>query len=273
MSDIVGCINMDIPDLIYDVRAGVAWITINRPERRNALGNTTTRQLLDACEYALADEQVRVLVITGQGDAFCAGGDVQDTFQRGANNTEHEWSERIRNGPNQVARLLRCASKPVIACVNGVAVGGGATIALACDLRVASGNARFCFPFVRIGITPEFGCTWLLQRTVGLGRANELLLLADFLDADTALRYGLVNQVVAPSQLVVATERMAARLVGMPASAMARVKQLQLFAQQNDFNATLEQEALALGASFTSDEHREAVARFLDRKSSPSPAR
>ena len=145
-------------------------------------------------------------------------------------------------------------------------MGGGATIALACDLRIASDNARFCFPFVRIGITPEFGCSYLLQRTVGLGRANELLLLGDFVDAATAERYGLVNRVVAQAELKRATQELLDRLLALPPSSLARIKALQQFAQTADLPATLEQEAVALGASFISAEHREAVSRFLQRK-------
>ncbi len=260
---------MSITDLIYAKRDGVAWITIDRPHRRNALGDTTTRQLVEVCEDAAADAAIRVVVITGSGDeAFCSGGDLEDAFQRGAGNTEQQWSDRIRQGPNVLARLLQAMPKPVVASVNGVAVGGGATIALACDLRIASASARFCFPFVRIGITPEFGCSYLLQRTVGRGRANELLLLGDFVDAATAERYGLVYRVVPPAALANATREIADKLAAMPASAVSRTKVLQYFAQSADLSATLEQEALSLGASFISPEHREAVTRFLNRKSS-----
>lgn len=259
---------MDITDLIYEKRDGVAFVTIHRPERRNALGDTTTRQLAHVCQDAAADETVRVVLITGSGDeAFCSGGDLRDTFERGAGNTEQQWSDRIRNGPNVLASVLQNMPKPVVASVNGVAVGGGATIALACDLRIASDNARFCFPFVRIGITPEFGCSYLLQRTVGLGRANELLLLGDFVDAATAERYGLVNRVVPKAELKQATQDLLTRLLALPPSSLARIKALQQFAQTADLPAALEQEAVALGASFISTEHREAVSRFLQRKS------
>ena len=262
---------MKITDLMYEKRDAVAWITFDRQERRNALGDQTTRQLVQVCQDAAADPLVRVLVLRGQGEAFCSGGDLQDTFERGAGNTEQQWSDRIRSGPNVLAQLLRSMDKPVLASVNGVAVGGGATIALACDLRIASDNARFCFPFVRIGITPEFGCSYLLQRTVGLARANELLLLGDFIDAATAERYGLVNRVVARGALDEATRELAARLAALPAPALARTKALQRFAQSADLASALEQEAIALGASFISPEHREAVARFLSRKSGRGP--
>lgn len=260
---------MNITDLIYEKRDGIASITINRPERRNALGNTTTQQIVAVCEDAAADAAVRVVSITGSGDeAFCSGGDLQDTFQRGASNTEQQWSDRIRNGPNVLAHLLQSMPKPVVASINGVAVGGGATIALACDLRIASDRARFCFPFVHIGITPEFGCSYLLARTVGMGRANELLLLGEFVDAATAERYGLLNRVVPHAELSKATEELLARLAMLPAAALGRIKALQQFAQTASFPSSLEQEAVSLGASFISAEHRAAVNSFLSRKSS-----
>ncbi|WP_028604417.1 enoyl-CoA hydratase/isomerase family protein [Ottowia thiooxydans] len=260
---------MNAIDLIYEKRDGVAFIAINRPERRNALGDATTRQIVEVCEDAAADTAIRAVAITGSGDdAFCSGGDLQDTFQRGAGNTEQQWSDRIRQGPNLLAQVLQNMPKPVVASINGVAVGGGATIALACDLRIASDNARFCFPFVRVGITPEFGCSYLLQRTVGLGRANELLMLGEFVDAATAERYGLLNRVVPKAELANATQELLARLVALPAAALSRIKALQRFAQTADLPSTLEQEAVSLGASFISPEHREAVSRFLDRKSS-----
>lgn len=263
---------MQITDLIYEKREGAAWITINRPERCNALGETTTRQLVQLCEQAATDGGVHAVVITGAGgDAFCAGGDMLDTFQRREGHTQQQWSDRIRQGPNVLARLLQAMPKPVVACINGVAAGGGATIALACDLRIASDKARFCFPFARIGLTPEFGCSYLLQRTVGAGRANELLLLGDFVDAATAERYGLVNRLSSHQELGRVTQEVVDRLVALPAGALAGIKGLQQFARSRDLRETLEQEALALGRAFTSSEHRSAVSAFLNRKSQERP--
>lgn len=259
---------MEITDLRYETNGAVAWICIDRPARRNALGDTTTRQIVQLCQNAESDHAVKIIIITGKGEAFCAGGDIQDTFQRGEAMTAQQWSDRIRQGPNVLAQLMQTMTKPVIASVNGVAVGGGATIALACDLRIASDRARFSFPFSRIGLTPEFGCSYLLQRVVGAGRAMELLLLGEFIDATTAQQYGLVNRVVQHQSLESATQQWASHLASLPQAAMARIKQLMHFARSNDLQATLEQEALALGQSFTSTEHRAAVAQFLNRKAS-----
>lgn len=257
---------MVFTDLHFDKQQGVARIAFNRPARRNALGEGTTRQLVQACEVAAADPDVRVLVITGEGDAFCAGGDFKDTFERGAAQNAAQWAERIRQGPNELVRVLRGMAKPVVASINGAAMGGGATIALACDLRIASDRARFGFPFARLGITPEFGASHLLPRVVGLGKAMELLMLAQTLDAEEARAIGLVNCVVPHEQLASATADLVGRLLELPAGALGAVKALLNEGQSRDLPAQLEAEAVALGQAFTSQEHRSAVAAFLARK-------
>jgi 2-(1,2-epoxy-1,2-dihydrophenyl)acetyl-CoA isomerase len=257
---------MTFDDLLYGKDGGVARITLNRPARLNALGDTTTVQLCRACEDAVADPAVRVLVITGAGEAFCAGGDFKDSFERGSGKSAEEWRQRIRTGPNELVRILGASGKPVVASVNGVAVGGGATIALACDIRIASDRARFSFPFAKIGITPEFGCTHLLPRTVGLGKAMELLLLADTIDAREAERIGLVNRVVPHEELAAATGRLVGELLEKPPAALGTIKSMLYRAQSMDLQAVLEMEALELGAAFKTQEHRAAVDAFLARK-------
>lgn len=249
----------------------VARFAFNRPARRNALGEGTVRRLLAACEAAIADPAVRVLVIAGEGEAFCAGGDFRDTFERGAGRTEAEWRERIRGGPNALVRLFAASPKPVIASVNGAAVGGGATIALACDFRLASDRARFAFPFVRLGLAPEFGSSRLLARAVGHAKATELMLTADTIDAAEAARIGLVNRVVPHEELAAATGALATRLAAMPPVAMARVKSMLHRAQSMDLETTLEMEAAELGAAFGTDEHRAAVREFLERRPPAAP--
>jgi 2-(1,2-epoxy-1,2-dihydrophenyl)acetyl-CoA isomerase len=257
---------MPFDDLLYDKRGAVVTITINRPDRFNALGNTTTRQLCRACADAADDPDIRVLVITGAGEAFCAGGDYKDTFEPGFERTAQQWRHRIRTGPNQLVTILQGCEKPVVACVNGLAVGGGATIALACDVRIASDRARFAFPFSRIGATPEFGCTYLLPRVVGLGKAMELLLFADMIDAGTAERIGLVNQVVPHERLTDATLQLVDRLLERPPAALGTMKSMLYRSQSMDLPAVLELEAFALSAAFKTTEHQEAVKAFLQRK-------
>jgi 2-(1,2-epoxy-1,2-dihydrophenyl)acetyl-CoA isomerase len=259
---------MSFDDLLYEKNGAVATITLNRPDRLNALGKTTTRQLCRASADAVDDPEVRVLVITGAGDAFCAGGDYKDTFEPGFEKTEQQWRQRIRTGPNQLVRILEEAEKPVIACVNGLAVGGGATIALACDFRIASERARFSFPFSRIGVTPEFGCTYLLPRVVGFAKAMELLFLADMTDAREAERIGLVNQVVPHEHLADATGKLVARLLERPPAALGTMKSMLYRSLSMDLQAVLEMEAFAISAAFKTAEHQAAVKAFLQRKKS-----
>lgn len=257
---------MSFKDLRFECRDGVARIAFDRPSRRNALGDTTTAQLVQACADAAADASVRVVLITGEGEAFCAGGDFEDTFGRGAGQSADEWAERIRRGPNELALLLRRMPKPVVASINGAAVGGGATIALACDFRIASERARFAFPFSSIGITPEFGCSHLLPRVVGWGKATELLLLGESIDALTAERIGLVYRVVAHAELAAATAELVNRLLALPPGALSAIKTLLQRSMNLGLEQQLELEAQALGQAFTTDEHRTAVAGFLERR-------
>ncbi len=257
---------MTFKDLLFEKKGGVATITINRPERLNALGEGSTVEICRAAADAAADPEVRLILITGAGDAFSAGGDFKDTFARGLEKTAQQWRSRIRTGPNELVRILTTCEKPVIARVNGVAVGGGATIALACDFRIASDRARFCFPFSRIGVTPEFGCTYLLPRVVGLGKAMELLAFAEMIEAKEAERIGLVNQVVPHERLEEATRAWIDKLLAKPPSALGTVKSMLYRTLSMDMAATLEMEAFAISAAFKTEEHQAAVRAFLERK-------
>lgn len=259
---------MGAKDILVEKKDGLATITINRPDRLNALGNTTTVELGAACEEAIRDPKVRVLMITGAGEAFCAGGDYKDTFERGFEMSASQWRSRIRNGPNRFATLLSESEKPVIACVNGVAVGGGTTIALACDMRIASDRARFCVPFSRIGATPEFGCTYLLPRVVGLAKALELLFTSRMIGAEEAERIGLVNRVVPHEELKTETMKLVGELMDKPPMALGMMKSMVYRSLSMDFPAVLELEALALSHAFKTSEHQEVVQAFLSRKSS-----
>ena len=259
---------MTFKDLLLKKHGGVATITLNRPDRLNALGNQTTSELCSACEDAIKDPKMRVLVLTGAGEAFCAGGDYKDTFQRGFEKTALEWRHRIRTGPNRLVTLLSGAEKPVVASVNGVAVGGGSTIALACDIRIASEKARFGLVFSKIGATPEFGCTYLLPRIVGLGKALDLLLTADLIDAREAERIGLVSKVVPHDELLEATEKLVEKLLQKPPAALGMVKSMIYRSLSMDMLSVLELEALALGTAFKTEEHQEVVKAFLQKKKS-----
>lgn len=262
---------MKFNDLLLSKRGGVATITLNRPDRFNALGDQTTFELCGACEDAIKDPNIRVLVLTGAGEAFCAGGDYKDTFESGFKKTALEWRHRIRTGPNRLVTLLSGSEKPVVASVNGVAAGGGSTIALACDIRIASEKACFGLVFSRIGATPEFGCTYLLPRIVGLGKALDLLLTADFIDAPEAERIGLVSKSVPHCDLQEATGQMVEKLLQKPPAALGLVKSMIYRSLSMDLLSVLELEALALSTAFKTEEHQAVVKAFLRKKKSKKP--
>lgn len=246
-------------------KGSIGFISFNRPEKKNALGDQTTKQLIHLLEKLGDEEDLRVIVITGEGDSFCAGGDFKETFLKGKERTQEQWAQRIQEGPNRLVECIRKLPKPVIAAVNGVAVGGGATIALACDLRIASSAAKFSFPFARIGLTPEFGCSLLLPAVVGFGNALNLLLRADFIDAQEALRIGLVNQVYEADEFMARVEEIAIGMSDCAPSSLRAIKELLYRSMLTHLPDVLNMEAVQLSAAFKTKEHQDAVHAFLAR--------
>src|ERR687886_915102 len=206
---------------LFDVRGGVAWVTLNRPERLNALTFEVYRELTDAFAALQDEEAARVVVVTGAGRAFCSGGDVRDIIG--------ELQARDAEGLLEFTRLtcalvrnMRNLRKPVIASLNGTTAGAGACIALAADLRVASVEARIAFLFVKVGLSgADMGACFLLPRFVGLAKATELLTTGDFISAQEAERIGLYNRVVSADELEAATRELAAKLARGPRFALA----------------------------------------------------
>src|SRR5438046_7854824 len=199
-------------DFLYEVNDRVAMLTFNRPEVMNALTFEVYAQLRDLFETLRYDDAVRAIVLTGAGDSFCSGGDVYEIIG--------ELLKRDMKGHLEFTRMtgavvqnMRMLDKPIIAALNGMTAGAGSVIALASDLRIASEKARFAFLFTRVGLTgADMGAGYLLPRVVGMGRAFELLLLGDTIDASTAERYGLVNRVVPHGDLLPAAYEWARRL-------------------------------------------------------------
>src|SRR5206468_10780465 len=199
-------------DFLYEVNIGVATLTLNRPQVMNALTFEIYAQLRDLFAALRYDDTVRAIVLTGAGDQFCSGGDVHEIIG--------ELLKRDLRGHLEFTRMtgavvqnMRFLDKPIIAALNGMTAGAGAVIALAADLRIASEKARFAFLFTKVGLTgADMGAGYLLPRVIGMGRAFELLLLGDTIDASTAERYGLVNRVVPHAELLVKAREWARRL-------------------------------------------------------------
>ncbi|MDQ5827517.1 MAG: enoyl-CoA hydratase family protein [Chloroflexota bacterium] len=255
-------------DFLYEVGDGVAVLTFNRPEVLNALTFEVYAQFRDLLEDLRYDDSVKVLVVTGAGDAFCSGGDVHKII--GAllegDVKDHLAFTRMTGAVVQNMRLL---DKPIIAALNGMTAGAGAVIALASDLRIASDRTRFAFLFSRVGLAGvDMGSGYLLPRVVGMGRATELLMLGDTIDAATADRYGLVNRLVPHEELMPTALELARRLASGPTQAIAMTKRMLNNEWNMDLVSALEAEAQAQALMLMGDDHRRFYEAF-QRKEKP----
>jgi 2-(1,2-epoxy-1,2-dihydrophenyl)acetyl-CoA isomerase len=243
----------------------IGTVTLNRPERLNALDGRLAPAIADAVERLGEDAAVRVIVITGAGRAFCAGADVQylgDLLERG---DVAEAAALVRSG-DRVVHAIRDAPKPVIGAVNGPAAGGGANLALACDLRIASEHASIGQTFNRIGLAPDWGGTYLLPRLVGPARAAELIFTGRMVDAAEAERLGLFNRVVPEERFADEVRALARTLAAKPPRAIARAKAALLRSLHADLDEMLEHELRAQTECFATDDAREGVRAFLEKR-------
>jgi enoyl-CoA hydratase/carnithine racemase len=253
-------------DFLYEVNDGVATLTFNRPEVMNALTFEVYAQLRDLFEALHSDDAVRVVVLTGAGDNFCSGGDVHEIIGELLKRDMKEHLEFTRM-TGAVVQNMRLLDKPIIAALNGMTAGAGAVIALASDLRIASEKARFAFLFTKVGLTgADMGAGYLLPKVVGIGRAFELLLLGDTIDASNAEHYGLVNRVVPHVELLPAAYEWARRLAQGPTLAISMTKHM-LNAELNmDLVSAIEAEAQAQALMLMGDDHRRFYENFKARQ-------
>lgn len=248
----------------YDLTDGVATITLNRPDAMNSLTVEMKGALRAAVERAAADDAVRAVLLTGAGRAFCAG---QDLREHAANlEAGKGLAGTVHDHYNPIVLAIRSMRKPVVAAVNGVAAGAGASFAFACDLIVASDRASFATAFTKIGLTPDSGMSWTLQRLVGRAKAAELLLLAEPVRADQALELGLVNQVAPADQLDTVARALAGRLATGPTAAYAAVKEALDHAATHDLGAALDKEAELQDACAGTADHAAATSAFLKKE-------
>ena len=253
-------------DFLYEVNDGVATLTLNRPEVMNALTFEIYAQLRDLFEALRSDDAVRAVVLTGAGDNFCSGGDVHEIIGDLLKGEMKEHLEFTRM-TGAVVQNMRLLDKPIITALNGMTAGAGAVIALASDLRIASEKARFAFLFTKVGLTgADMGAGYLLPKVVGMGRAFELLLLGDTIDASTAEHYGLVNRVVPHAELLPAAYEWARRLAQGPTLAISMTKHM-LNAELNmDLVSAIEAEAQAQALMLMGDDHRRFYENFKVRR-------
>lgn len=211
-------------EILLTIESSIATITLNRPEKFNALAGDMREQLLSAIQTVRDDEAARVLIMTGAGKAFCAGGDVLAMYQTQQDHQVDRLSTWLELG-GEIVQSLRHLPKPVIAAVNGVAAGAGCNLALACDLRFASEKASFSQAFVRLGLHPDWGGSFFLPQLIGTARAAELMFTGDVIDAQTAQTLGLVNRVVSPDELLPQVTEFARRLTTFSAESLAEIKE------------------------------------------------
>jgi 2-(1,2-epoxy-1,2-dihydrophenyl)acetyl-CoA isomerase len=257
---------MDYRTITLEVSDRIATITLNRPEKLNALNPQMRLELADAFREVDRDDEARVLVITGAGRAFCAGADIKESFQAGIDRRKSGETDDITRSFSAVAPVLAGMDKPVIAAVNGYAVGWGCTVTLVCDIRIASDAAKFSVPFPRVGLAPEFGSTYFLSRIVGIAKACELVFTGKMIDAAEAGEIGLVNQVVPAGELDRVTREMAGTMAKMPPQAM-RVSKVGLYQGLNsDLMTQLRYESYGINFLRGTKDFEEATKAFLAKR-------
>ncbi|MCC3156284.1 enoyl-CoA hydratase/isomerase family protein [Hymenobacter sp. 15J16-1T3B] len=253
--------------LLYEVRPdGVATITLNRPEVFNAFNDAQSYELQDALKQVALDEQVRAVVLTGAGRAFCSGQDLKASQQAATDDGSFSFYDTLHQRYNPIIRAMRALPKPIVCRLNGVAAGAGCSLALACDAIVASTDASLIEVFINIGLVPDSGSSYFLPRLVGSLKAFELCALGSKVPADEALRLGLVNQVVAPAQLDEAAYGLAARYAAAPTKAIGLIKQMLNKSGAASLDEMLDYEADCQQIAGESADYREGVQAFSEKR-------
>jgi 2-(1,2-epoxy-1,2-dihydrophenyl)acetyl-CoA isomerase len=252
--------------LLYEIKDGVATLTLNRPERLNALGDTLRDDLHDAMLRASGDGDVRVIVITGAGKGFCSGGDVKAMNEAKENRSERPMLDRIAPLRDRVLLAMRDAPQPIIAAVNGAAAGAGMNIALGCDIRLASTAARFGETFVKRGLHVDWGGTYFLPRLVGMAKACELIFTGEMIDAAEALRLGLVSAVYPPEALMPAVHELARKIASGPPIAIRLAKRALYHGEGADLRSALEFETFAQNVCSETEDAKEGIRAFVEKR-------
>jgi 2-(1,2-epoxy-1,2-dihydrophenyl)acetyl-CoA isomerase len=254
-------------DVTVETEGGVAWIRLNRPDKLNAIGALTRKQLGEAIKQAERDDAVRVVVLTGTGRAFSSGADVTELGEEGGGmRTPEDVGKVLRTEYMPMLQRLRTMPKPVIAAMNGPAAGIGASYALACDIRIATPEAYLLEAFVNIGLVPDGGVSWLLPRLAGTAVAYEMFFTGKPLSAGDAHRLGVINRIVPAERLEEEVRDLANHLVSQPRLALAGAKRAMNHALESSFESALEFESYLQEAQAASPEFAEGVQKFLARR-------
>ena len=253
-------------EYVLDVATGVATITLNRPERLNALTFEAYDELRRAFRILSDEEDTRVVVITGAGRGFCSGGDVEDIIGRLFERDMRGLLEFTRMTCDLILAMRRCR-KPVIGALNGTVAGAGAVIATACDIRIGAESAKIAYLFTRVGLSgADMGAAWMLPRIVGLGKASELLMTGEFISAEEAHRVGLYNKVVPDGEALQSATELAEKLAGGPAFALEITKDALNREASMDLASALESEAQIQAALMLHPDFRESYDAFVEKR-------
>ncbi len=254
-----------MPEILTEIRDRVATLTLNRPEKMNALSPDLIAQSIAALKEWARDPEIGAIVVTGAGRAFCAGGDVSAMARDGGERTLEQRVDGLR-ASQEFSWLLYNMPKVTLAAVNGAAVGAGLGVALSCDLRIAAAGAKFGTAYAKVGFGGDFGTTWLLARYAGAPKAKELFFLAENIDAAEAQRIGLVNRVVESERLMAEVSDLAARIAHGPLTSYRYMKANVNLAASVDFRTMLDREAETHLRCGETQDHREGVRAFLEKR-------
>ncbi len=249
---------MSYETLIVERKDYVTTVTLNRPDRLNALNDQLVDELNEALAAEDRDEETRVIVITGAGRAFCSGADLRENRTTSGSNELHGFADRIYAAFE--------IDTPIIAAINGIAVGGGCTMTISCDIRIASDEARFQLPFTRLGMLAELGSTYLLPRLIGMGKASDMVLTSRWVEAEEAGKIGLVDRVVPAAELASVAAAKAAEIAALSPVAVRLNKRGLRQALNTDIASQLRYEALASAYLSHTDDHKEAIAAFREKR-------
>ena len=252
--------------VLYEKSNGVANLALNRPEKLNAFNGQLHEDLHDALDSVAADEEVRCVVLRGEGRGFSAGADLQGEDLQRDGDEMPDLGEYLRKTYSETIKKITGMEKPVVAALHGPVYGAGVGLALACDLRIAAESVKFSVAFIKIGLMPDAGVSFFLPRIVGLGKAMEMSMLGDAVEAEEAYRIGLVNKVVADDALLDEAGALAEHLAAMPTQALGRIKQSLHASFEIDLETALEKEAEGQTFCGHTEDHKEGVAAFFEKR-------
>lgn len=259
-----------MPDpVLYEQNGHVVTLTLNRHETRNAISeDEMVNAIVDACDRINADHEVRVAIITGAGSAFSSGGNVKDMRDKKGmfGGTAAEIRDGYRTGIQRIPLAVQALEVPLIAAVNGAAIGAGCDLTMMCDIRIASEKAFFAESFVKVGLIPGDGGAWFLPRVIGVSRANEMAYTGEPVDAQTALQWGMVSRVVAPDNLMDAANELALRIAANPPTALRMTKKLLKEGEHSRLDSLLELSASLQAIAHQTKDHAEAVDAIIEKR-------